>query len=353
MIGRDRPEKLDDTDLVRAWTPLHEAVLEAFEAKVAQLRWRLIGQIATPFAMSDINNMRPDQGLFFGFGYDEKTTSVLVNFDNVFAQLMSQAAFGGDDQVFSYKEDEAVSRFDVLLFKDIMQIFYRQLHETLISKEGKTPFPSLLRLGEAISPIPFEMPENEDKWVKLTLNVSASIRPKEKTAEAETSDTVETSGDSEIVPEQDADKEASKQSWPEVFSISVILPQSLYNNSLNNRFSVKTADASLSLSLEDGSMFWKSRVEKSHTSLRAVVENREMTVAECTRLSIGQVIPLPGVSLQKVAVEAELSEGRIQIATGALGIHKTRRALRINDGIDPEFIFGADMLNVKNPVPPA
>jgi flagellar motor switch protein FliM len=79
-------------------------------------------------------------------------------------------------------------------------------------------------------------------------------------------------------------------------------------------------------------------IDKSITSLRAVLESCEMTVADCTRLSIGQIIPLPGVSLQALNIEAELKDNRICIARGAMGIHKTRRAVQLVEDISPSFI---------------
>lgn len=354
MIGRTRSETLGGSDLVRAWTVLQEALLAGFEVKVPQLRWRLSDIQAAPVAFNKIMQSVPESGLFFGFGYDPKNTSVLVHIENVYAQLMSQAAFGGEETIFSYDATEAVSRFDVLLFKEIIQPFYRQLHETLIARDNHPSSLALIAQGEAITPLPFELLEIENKWVKVTLNLTASLRPKEKDDSPKTSETPTDKPDADNTlseTERAAEKMQTEpeQNWPEALSVSLLLPESLYKASLSNRFAVEPKEEALSL--EQGAMFWKSRVEKSHTSLRAVVENTQMTVAECTRLQIGQIIPLPGVSLQKVSVEAELTEGRIQIATGALGIHKTRRALKITDGIDPDFIFGADVLNETEPVP--
>jgi len=79
-------------------------------------------------------------------------------------------------------------------------------------------------------------------------------------------------------------------------------------------------------------------IDKSVTSLRAVLESCEMTVADCTRLSIGQVIPLPGVSLQILSIEADITDNRVCIAKGALCIHKTRRAVQLVEDVSPIFI---------------
>jgi len=63
-----------------------------------------------------------------------------------------------------------------------------------------------------------------------------------------------------------------------------------------------------------------------------------MTVAECTRLEIGQIISLPGVSLQDMKLEATLRDEKICVVKGALGIHKSNRAVKLTEDPSPEFI---------------
>ncbi len=349
MIGRVRSQVLDDTALVQSWSYLHEDLLASFETTVPELRWRTGAIEATPLAYDVIESVRPKKGLFFGFGYDEKTTSVLVYLDDAFAQIMSQSAFGDGADGLSYDPAVEVSRFDVLLFKGIMTRFYRKLHETLLSKGVEPPIPALFRLGEAISPHAFELAEDADQWVHVTLGMSASLRPQESDTDIEAKKDPKTAAQDvdaeDTKPKEMQDTKKAEQNWPDILFVSLLMPQNLYENSLSNRFKNEAVDETLTL--EEGLQNWKSRVENSHTALRAVVESTRMTVAECTRLEIGQVIPLPGISLQQVSIEAELKNNRIQIASGALGIHKTKRALKIMEGVDPAFIYGADIFATK------
>lgn len=348
MIGRARAQTLDHRGVVRAWSHLQTDLLLGLEAAVPQLRWRIVDVTSEPLSYKAVEATRPEAGLFFGFGYTEKTTSVLVYAHDAFAQLMSQAAFGASSPapVFHFDEALEVSRFDVLLFHDIMQNFYRQLHETLIPQDQNGLPPTLKHLGEGVTPLPFELDDAHSDWVKICLNFKAEPRPHEgpepgdkasKTQAEKKDDVLETAKDAaaQTLPPQ--------ANWPDRLPVTLFLPQAHYKNSLMNRFVLAAREEPLSV--EDGAQNWKMRIENSRTPLRAVVENTQMTVADCTRLEIGQIIPLPGVSLQSVSLEAELANSRVKVATGALGIHKTRRAIKIKDGVDPAFIYGADMLS--------
>ena len=82
----------------------------------------------------------------------------------------------------------------------------------------------------------------------------------------------------------------------------------------------------------------RGAVGNSQVKLRAVVDNIELSVAECTRLQIGQVIPLEGASTSAVRIETETDEGPVVIADGLLGSYKSRRALKLNGELSHEFL---------------
>ena len=90
----------------------------------------------------------------------------------------------------------------------------------------------------------------------------------------------------------------------------------------------------------------RDNVNKANVPVRAVVESCFMTVAECTRLEIGQVIALPGVSLNNIELFVDMDMGEeskvkhlaVGLAQGSLGIYKKNRALKMNESVDPDFI---------------
>ena len=88
----------------------------------------------------------------------------------------------------------------------------------------------------------------------------------------------------------------------------------------------------------------REAVNAANVPVRAVVESCAMTVAECTRLEIGQVIALPGVSLDAVELFIDMETGPdakpmpVSLAQGSLGIFKKNRALKMSEEIAPDFI---------------
>jgi len=98
----------------------------------------------------------------------------------------------------------------------------------------------------------------------------------------------------------------------------------------------------------------KAASAKPKGKIRAVVESCHMTIAECTRLEIGQVISLPGVSLNTVGIflDSETSDTEepetdaIELTRGSLGIFKKNRALKLIENIDPSFTHDCDWLTI-------
>ena len=78
-------------------------------------------------------------------------------------------------------------------------------------------------------------------------------------------------------------------------------------------------------------------VRASSIVLDSVLERLALTIGECWRLQVGQVIPLPGVSTSDLALSAETSDGAMDIARGELGVWKGRRAVKLNSSIEQGF----------------
>ena len=78
----------------------------------------------------------------------------------------------------------------------------------------------------------------------------------------------------------------------------------------------------------------------ARVTLMAVLDHNPMSVAECARLEVGQVLPLPGVSLNELTVAARTDHGTIPVATGALGVMKQFKAVKLMSDPPEEFIAG-------------
>lgn len=86
----------------------------------------------------------------------------------------------------------------------------------------------------------------------------------------------------------------------------------------------------------------RERLRKSMRSstigLNAVLEKMPMTIAECSRLEVGQVVQLPGVEPGVLSLCAETMHGPVAISQGELGAWKGKRALKLKAPLLESFV---------------
>ena len=85
-------------------------------------------------------------------------------------------------------------------------------------------------------------------------------------------------------------------------------------------------------------------VLQSSLSLKVIVEVLNMSVADCTRLELGQTLVLPGASHRHLSVSTETKSGLVSLATSTLGMAKSNKAVKLLDDIDPGFLSDFDTL---------
>jgi hypothetical protein len=79
------------------------------------------------------------------------------------------------------------------------------------------------------------------------------------------------------------------------------------------------------------------RLGPCHVEVRAVGDRVRLSVADCTRLEIGQTIPLKGLRFDKLELDVDMGDGRVPLTDAALGADKGHKAVRLNRGLDPAF----------------
>lgn len=79
-------------------------------------------------------------------------------------------------------------------------------------------------------------------------------------------------------------------------------------------------------------------VLQSTLPLKVIVEVLNMSVADCTRLELGQTISLPGASHRHLSVSTESKSGLINLATSTLGVAKSNKAVKLLEDVDPSFV---------------
>ena len=82
----------------------------------------------------------------------------------------------------------------------------------------------------------------------------------------------------------------------------------------------------------------KNSVRASYLDIEAIIERLDMTVAECSRLEIGQEIDLPDANRQSIRLVAKTLTGDEEIATGELGVWKHNRAFKLSTPVSESFL---------------
>lgn len=79
------------------------------------------------------------------------------------------------------------------------------------------------------------------------------------------------------------------------------------------------------------------RLGPCHVEIQAIADHVRMSVADCSRLKIGQVIGLPGLRFDQLKLCVEMGEGPVLLTDASLGADKGLKAVRLNRGLDPSF----------------
>ena len=82
----------------------------------------------------------------------------------------------------------------------------------------------------------------------------------------------------------------------------------------------------------------RTRLGRLKVPLRAVATQMNLTIADCTRLQIGQVLAAPGFNLDMVSLCINGDPETEQIARARLGFDKGTKAVRLCQSIDPAFL---------------
>ncbi|WP_299951503.1 FliM/FliN family flagellar motor C-terminal domain-containing protein [Hyphomonas sp. BRH_c22] len=78
-------------------------------------------------------------------------------------------------------------------------------------------------------------------------------------------------------------------------------------------------------------------VRASAIALDAVLDRMTLTIGECSQLEIGRVLPLTKADAGRLFLSAETVNGSVDIGTGALGVWKRQRAVKLHTPISESF----------------
>ena len=78
-------------------------------------------------------------------------------------------------------------------------------------------------------------------------------------------------------------------------------------------------------------------VKASAISLDAVLDRMTLTIGECSRLEVGDVLPLANADAGRLSLCAETIHGSVDIGTGELGVWKRQRAVKLHTPVSESF----------------
>jgi hypothetical protein len=81
----------------------------------------------------------------------------------------------------------------------------------------------------------------------------------------------------------------------------------------------------------------RESVKSSMITIEGVLDRIPMTIGECSRLEIGQIIALPDVDTARVSLQAETVNGTVDIGHCEMGVWKRQRALKLKTPILEPF----------------
>ncbi|MCF6328407.1 MAG: FliM/FliN family flagellar motor C-terminal domain-containing protein [Henriciella sp.] len=82
----------------------------------------------------------------------------------------------------------------------------------------------------------------------------------------------------------------------------------------------------------------RDTIRNSALTLDVVLERLSMTIGDCTRLKVGQILPLSDVETDRLSLSADTLNQQIDIGHGEMGVWKQQRALRLHTPVLEEFV---------------
>ncbi len=306
---------------VEVWKPLHSSVAEAF-TDLLGLTWEIENIESTSGVWDEMRSSIARDGLYYGMGEPGVPCPVLIGFDADFGALVSEKSLrflpAADDA--TYKP----SSLDLILFSPVAKTLEAELKELFSILEPSRPASFAFR-NKGTAPTDIDLLKGIEIWTKVIF----SIRESDGDRFGGHSD-----DDSEA---SDPDKAVPRRR----LNFQIILPPNLVPK---RRLQDIDLGRPVVLNLDDPwTQHMRRSLDEALVPVRAVVETCRMSVADCTRLHIGQIIQLPGVSLQSVKLETKMKAKSVDFGVGALGIYKSHRAIKLAEDICYEFSQEVDI----------
>jgi hypothetical protein len=310
MTAQPPASDFNKADIALVWKEMTKGCLGILEDMTGGLSWTEESFSVEPLMRSEFTDNLAKSGLYAGFGPEEKEICCLCLASTPLAALLNKSGIDGKISNFSGVDDYEASELDLFMMEPFIGFVKNKLID-MMSHQGseaevQNPQLDVTSLGEfqkeEIELSAFSFSEEHKAWTRISLEFKARLEENDET---------------------------------QIVSFQVILPLTYLKTTLKSLESSQKSTEDFVL--PENAKYLGRHIDTSVTSVRAVLDNLRMSVADCTRLEIGQVLPLPGVSLENISLEVEMRDQRLAVANGLLGIHKTRRAVKLSEDISQEF----------------
>lgn len=88
----------------------------------------------------------------------------------------------------------------------------------------------------------------------------------------------------------------------------------------------------------NGNSMLRSSIQKSDVRINAVLERVDMSFGACSKLRVGQVLPLMRADQNSISIAVETLDGSTDVSEGRLGVWKKNRAVQLTAPVSKSFI---------------
>lgn len=298
------------------WDPLHRSMcqylsslsVENWEPRNCKVK---TGDFKT--LSSEIDLPTP----FFRLGTRERPMMMAMAFDNAMTRWITQTRLGVENN--NNAEAQAPGQLDLMLMRPPSDIVQKAVQALWIHYKSNGQRSELRFTAQGLSPKTFDVPKDGETWVSVAL-ASKLMPPTDETGKP--------------LPEENS-QDSALDELSEV-KCYIIMPRSLYE-SISSDFLADRGN-----NVIDPTSPWarhmRSTVSQATAPVKVILEKKRMSIAECTRFELGQVIELPGVSLDNLSLETEIKNGFTVFAQGQLGVFRSSRAVKLIDDLEDDFI---------------
>jgi flagellar motor switch protein FliM len=79
-------------------------------------------------------------------------------------------------------------------------------------------------------------------------------------------------------------------------------------------------------------------VRTSAISIDAVIDRMKISIGDCSRLEVDQIIVLNAGAREQVTLTAETMSGALDFGKGRMGVWKNNRAVQVSAPVSPAFL---------------